>query len=126
MRLSRHAGAIVATFIACFFGMEIRAWRGDVLLYEVFWVYGVVGGIIMVISYGAALYERRVALQQILLLCFAGYTVWVLVSIWRCAENTHEAYWAVLARQITVVWAGSAILLLLFLEVDVMELLIKG
>ena len=126
MWLSQNTRTIVATFIASFFGMEIRAWRGEVLLYKVFWVYGVIGGGIMVIFYGAALYGRRVGLQQILLLCFAGYTVWVLVSIWRCAENTHEAYWALLARQITVVWAGSAIMLLLFLEIDVLELLIKG
>ena len=52
--------------------MEIRAWRGEVLLYRVFWIYGVIGGGIMVILYGAALDDCRVGLQQVFLLCFAG------------------------------------------------------
>jgi hypothetical protein len=121
MRQSRHTRTVATTFVASIFDTEIRAWRGEILLYRVFWIYGVIGGAIMAILYGVALYDCRVGLQQVLLLCFAGYTVWVLVSIWRCVENTQEAYWGLLARQITVVWAGNAILLLFFLEIDVLE-----
>jgi len=28
------------------------------------------------------------ALRQVLLPCFAAYTAWILVSVWRCASNT--------------------------------------
>jgi len=111
--------SIAVAFIASFFDTEIRAWRGEVALHKVLWVYGVIGGGVMVISYGAALYARRVELQQVLLLCIAGYMVWFLVSVWRCAEETQNAYWGLLARQMTVVWALTAIMVLFFLEVDV-------
>jgi hypothetical protein len=107
-----------------FFGAEIRAWRGDLALYKVFWGYGVIGSAILAFFYGVALATQRAGLQQALLLCFAGYTVWILVSVWRCAENSQEEYWGLLARQLTVVWAGNAIMLLFFLEIDVLKRLL--
>jgi hypothetical protein len=113
-------------FVADFFGTEIRAWRGEEPLGKVFWGYGVAISGLLAILYGAALYARRAGLQEVLLLCFAGYSVWVLVSIWRCVENTRQALWGVLARQITVIWTGNVLMLLLFLEIDVIGRLFRA
>ena len=109
-----------------FFDAEIRAWRGDLALYKVFWSYGVIGSAILAFFFGIALATQRASLQQALLPCLAGYTVWILVSTWRCAKNTREEYWGLLARQLTVVWAGNAIMLLFFLEIDVLERLLAS
>jgi hypothetical protein len=115
-----------AAFVADFFDTEIRAWRGEEPLGKVFWGYGVAISSLLAVLYGAALYAGRAGLQEFLLLCFAGYSVWVLVSIWRCVENTRQALWGVLARQLTVIWAGNVLMLLLFLETDVMARLFRG
>jgi hypothetical protein len=117
----RAEQSTVAAFIAGFFDAEIRAWRGEEPLYKVFWVYGVVVSFIMAIFFGAALYAKRAGLQEALLVLFAVYTIWILVSVWRCAKNTQEAYWGLLARQLTVIWAGNALMLLFFLQIDVIE-----
>jgi hypothetical protein len=52
----------------------------------------------------------------------ATYTAWILVSLWRCANNTKDKRWATLARFLTVAWAGNTILVLTFLQ---FSLLIK-
>lgn len=106
------------------FRTELRAWRGHEPLWKVFWIYGVALSWSMATLYGALLYARCPWLQQILLLCLAGYTVWVLIAIWRCAENAEEAYWGLLARHLTVVWAGATLMLVPFLEIDIVERLL--
>jgi hypothetical protein len=126
MLQQRAVQSIGAASVAAFFQTEIRAWRGEEPLYKVFWGYGVIVSGVTVIFYGAALYAQRVGLQQALLICFAGYTVWILVSVWRCAKNAREPYWGTLARQLTVVWAGNAAMLGFFLEADVIERLFGG
>ena len=70
--------------------------------------------------YIAAFYDGRMALRQVLLPCFAAYTAWILVSVWRCASNTNENLWRTLARYLTVAWAGNTILVLTFLQLNLL------
>jgi len=117
--LHNHTGrSIVAGFAAKFFAMEIRSWSGQEPLWKVFWGYGVVTSAIIATFYAAASYIEQIALQQILLLCFAGYTVWILISAWRCAKNTKEDFWGLLARLLIVAWAANTIMILIFLQLD--------
>jgi hypothetical protein len=106
----------VAGFVARFFAGELAAWRGEQPLWKVFWLYGVAVSGVLIAIYAAAFYSDRVALRQVLLVCFALYTVWILVSVWRCANNTRERYWSLLARFLTVAWAGNTIMILVFLQ----------
>jgi len=105
-------------FAVDFFATEIRSWRGEEPLWKVFWGYGVVTSGILTAIYAAAIYNVYVALQQALLLCFAAYTIWILISVWRCAGNTQERFWGLLARFLTVAWAGNTIMVLTFLQID--------
>jgi hypothetical protein len=98
-----------------FFETEIRAWYGLEPLWKVFWVYGVLASSVMIGLYAIALLEERIAVQQLLIVVFAGYTAWILVSVWRCAESS-APLWRTLARSLTVAWAGNSILVLLFLQ----------
>jgi len=100
----------------------MRAWRGKEPLWKVFWAYGVGASAIIVVLYVMALYDGRIALRQVLLPCFAAYTAWILVSVWRCASNTEEKLWGTLARFLTVAWAANTILILTSLQ---LTLLIK-
>jgi hypothetical protein len=110
----------VTKFAANFFAAEIRAWHGEEALWKVFWVYGVATSVTIVALYIVAFYDGRMALRQVLLPCFAVYTAWILVSVWRCASNTNENLWSTLARFLTVAWAGNTILVLIFLQLNLL------
>ncbi len=108
----------ISTFAADFFAAELRAWRGEQPLWKVFWIYGVATSSALIVLYVTAFYADRIALRQALLPCFALYTVWILVSIWRCANNTQEKIWGLLARLLTVAWACNTIMILVFLQLN--------
>jgi hypothetical protein len=108
----------LSKFTTEFFAAELRAWRGEQPLWKVFWVYGVVTSGVLITFYVIAFYVDRIALRQMLLFCFAPYTAWILVSVWRCANNTEERIWGLFARLLTVAWACNTILILIFLQLN--------
>ena len=108
----------IGEFVARFLAPEIRAWRGQEPLWKVFWLQGVATSSILIAIYGFAFLVERVALRQALVICFAPYTAWTLVSVWRCANNTREAFWGMLARFLTVAWAFNTIIILVFVEIN--------
>lgn len=120
MRPGKLGRSKVPKFAADFFAAEIRAWCGEESLWKVFWVYGVATSVVIVALYVVAFYDGHIALRQVLLPCFAAYTVWILVSIWRCASNTEDKFWGTLARFLTVAWAGNAIFILIFLQLNLL------
>ena len=109
-------GSKLTGFAVAFFAPELRAWRGRQPLWKVFWVYGVATSSVLVAFYVLGFYLDRVALRQALLLCFAPYTAGTLVSVWRCADNTEERLWSVVARLLTVAWACNTIMVLVFIQ----------
>jgi len=111
----------ITEFFAAFFAAELRAWRGQQPLWKVFWVYGVATSAALIALYIVAFYIERVALRQILLPCFAVYTAWILIAVWRCAHNTREQFWSIVARFLTVAWACNAILILVFLQFNLIQ-----
>jgi hypothetical protein len=115
----------VIKFASVFFAAEIRAWRGEEPLWKVFWVYGVATSVMIVVLYVVAFYDGHMALRQILLPCFATYTAWILVSVWRCADNTEEKLWSTLARFLTLAWAGNTILVLTFLQLNLLRIYLQ-
>jgi len=108
----------ITGFAARFFAPELRAWRGQQPLWKVFWMYGVATSSVLIAIYVFAFYVERVALRQILVFCFAPYTAWILVSVWRCANNAHEQFWGMLARFLTVAWALNTIIIVVFVEMN--------
>jgi hypothetical protein len=74
---------------------------------------------VLAVLYALAMQQKLVVMQQVLLILLAGYTAWILVAIWRCADNSSKV-WGLLARGLTVAWAGNAILLLAFLQADLL------
>lgn len=106
-------------YLAGLFGPELRAWYGAAPLGRVFWLYGVLVSSILILVFIAAIYRDRLVLRQIVLLLFAGYTVWILVSVWRCAAHA-EPRWGIMARWLTVAWAGNAAMVVLFLQIDLL------
>ncbi len=100
-----------------FFETEVRAWYGLEPLWKVFWGYGVLASTVMAALYAIALFQQRIIVQQLLLIFFAGYTVWIIVSVWRCAQSA-APIWQTLARSLTVAWAANATLVVSFLELD--------
>ena len=58
---------------------------------------------------------------QIVLLLLAAYTVWIVVSVWRCAFNVEKPMYGHMARALTVAWAINALLVLGFLELQILQ-----
>lgn len=119
MTTSVQRGHSSLLYLAGLFGPELRAWHGVAPLGRVFWLYGVLVSAVLILVFVLAIYQDRLALRQIVLLLFAGYTVWILVSVWRCAEHA-EPRWGVPARWLTVAWAGNAAMVVLFLQIDLL------
>lgn len=101
------------------FATEVRAWYGREPLWKVFWGYGVLASLVMIVLYAIAALQGRILVQQILLVFFAGYTVWILVAVWRCAADS-DVLWRTLARSLTVAWAGNTVLVVLFLQLELL------
>jgi hypothetical protein len=112
------SGPGMTDFAARFFAPELSAWRGEQPLWKVFWLYGVAASGVLIAIYVLAFLVEAVALRQILVLCFAPYTAWILVSIWRCSNNVREQFWRILARFLTVAWACNAVLIVIFIEMN--------
>lgn len=107
----------VTHFLFAFFEPELRAWHGEAPLWKAFWGYGVFTSSILALLYVFAWYGGRRVIQQILLPVFAAYTGWILISVWRCAENS-DAGWRLFARSLTIAWAVNSIMVLSFLQLD--------
>ncbi len=120
---SDHIGARFRP--ARFFGPELRVWRGLAPLWTVFWGYGVVASLAIVVLFLTAYDLSELAFQQVLIVVSALYTVWVLVGIWRCASNA-DPLWRDMARLLTVAWALNTALVLVFLQIDFLMHCMQG
>lgn len=114
----RDAGPMtIADITRTAFSPQVRAWRGEAPLWETFWVQGVGVSALLALSLGAALLEGLWPLGQALLLALVAYTGWVVVAIWRCAEQSLNSVWAVMAQAISIAWALNTLFLSGFLAI---------
>ena len=111
----------VAGLARAFFDPEIRIWRGERPLGMVFWAYGTLATVGFSILYALSLYLGRIGLQQSLLVCITGHTVWIVVSLWRASRPAVNTWWGALVRQLAVVWTVGVILVVAFLQLDLIE-----
>lgn len=96
-------------------------WRGDGPLWKVFWVWGVAGSWILAALFLAAVLAIGIswALYIATGVIMIAYTIWILVSVWRCAVNVEE-HWGVIARALTFAWALNVVLVGGFLGLDLL------
>ena len=90
---------------------SLRAhWEGKASLASAFWLVGVLGGAVLRVLFhvlgSSELVFSRVAI-------WLPYTVFALVSIWRCAWNSKWEGWGQLARVIVVVNWGWLLITLI-------------
>lgn len=104
---------------------ELKAWRGEMSLAGVFWVYGVFVSAELAMLLALALYFDQLWVQQAVILVLALYTPWVLIAIWRCAENA-APFWATMVRWLNVAWALNTAFVLLFLQFDLLMRYAQG
>jgi hypothetical protein len=100
-------------------------WRGHGPLWKVYWLYGVLGSNILALILFVLM--QRDALGsvwfQLVLLLIAAYTTWIVVSVWRCAFNVEKRVYGHMARALTVAWAINALLVVSFLELQLLQAL---
>ena len=100
-------------------------WRGHGPLWKVYWLYGVLGSIVLA-AVLLLLMQRGAADSvwfQLVLLLLAAYTVWIVVSVWRCAFNVEQPIYGHMARALTVAWAINALMVLAFLELQALQVI---
>ena len=97
-------------------------WRGRGPLWRAFWLWGVVGSWLLAAVF--LTFTRAWGLSWAVYLVIAAimiaYTIWILVSVWRCAENVRDERWQILARALTVAWALNVVLVGAFLGLDLL------
>ena len=98
-------------------------WQGHGPLWKVYWLYGVLGSnalalILLFLMQTGAIVS---VWFQLVLLLLAGYTVWIVVSVWRCAFNVEKPMYGHMARALTAAWAINALLVLGFLELQLLQ-----
>lgn len=97
------------------FQPQVRAWRGEAPLWETFWVQGVAVSSLLALSFATAVLHGFIGLARMLLLVLVGYTGWVVVAIWRCAERERGSRWSVMAQALSIAWALNILFLSGFL-----------
>jgi hypothetical protein len=81
------------------------------------WGYGVLG----TIGFGALYFlADQTVLRQILLMFIVAYMVWLLVSIWR-SSSAFDNIWSTFARLLVVAWTANTIMVVTFLELDLIR-----
>lgn len=120
-----RVGPASALFIERHLVPELRAWRGEMSLAAAFWIYGVFVSAELVMLHAIALYLDQIWVQQVVILVFALYTPWILVAIWRCADNA-APFWATMVRWLNVAWALNTAFILLFLQFDLLWRYMQG
>ena len=106
-------------------------WRGKGPLWKVFWLYGVLVSVGLAVLIATAAFQHWVALPGLIAMIvgLVIYTIWVVVSIWRCADNIEgcpfgykPALWSSLSRALTVAWLINALgLSMLLIEMTVLH-----
>jgi hypothetical protein len=106
-------------------------WRGKGPLWKVFWLYGVLVSVGLAVLIATAAFQNWVALPALIAMIvgLVIYTIWVVVSIWRCADNIEgrpfgytPALWSSLSRALTVAWVINALgLSMLLVEMSVLH-----
>lgn len=90
-------------------------------LARVFWVYGVIPSNLL---WGVTLYLIAVgadmAAVSLMFLVLLMYTAWVVLAIWNTADNTQKPLYGVMARWLTVAWSLNTILMVGFLQLDLL------
>jgi hypothetical protein len=99
-------------------GFVVRVWRGQKPLGAVFWAYGVLVSAGLSGLFLLTQARDNLAGQQMVILLLAIHTWWILGSIWRSAARANDNYLHGCARAMTLAWGINAVLLLGFLEVD--------
>jgi hypothetical protein len=98
-------------------------WRGRGPLWKAYWLYGVFGSVVLALV--LLFLMQRGAIDsvwfQLVLLLLAAYTVWIVVSVWRCAFNVENPMYGHMARALTVAWAINVLMLLGFLEIQFLQ-----
>ena len=96
-------------------------WAGRGPLWKVFWVWGVAGSWILAALFLLAATTIGVnwPVYLVTAVIMIAYTVWILVSVWRCADNAEEQ-WRLIARMLTVAWALNVVLVGAFLGLDLL------
>ena len=82
----------------------VRLWKGDLRLWQAFWLFGVLGHVVALVVLATAAYLTKgspVAELPTLIVTIALYYVYAaytLVGLWRCAPNVHTQAFGALAR----------------------------
>ncbi|MDF1855865.1 hypothetical protein [Pseudooceanicola sp.] len=112
-------GSALRSTLLLMLAPEIRIWHGQMPLGRVFWGHGVAASSVIAMLYATTVMLDQVVFQQVLVILSALYTMWILVGIWRCADNA-APFWGNLARLLTVAWALNIAFVLLFLQLDLL------
>lgn len=94
---------------------------GEGPLWKVFWLYGVIpSNVLWAVTLYMVWAQVPVAAISFALAILLVYTGWIVVAVWQCADNVQDERYGVVARWLTVAWAINTILVVLFLQLNIL------
>ncbi len=79
-------------------GWILRSWRGEERIWKVFWIYGLLLGILLSVINDIAVTSIGEFLDVPFLVFTIIYAIWIIVSAWRSAFNLEWTYWGYIVR----------------------------
>ena len=90
-------------------------WHGHASLASAFWIIGFAGGMIFRIAFHLL---QETPFVLLVLFAWIPYTIFALVSIWKCAWNTSWKGWGYLARTLITLQVALAIFAVIAILLD--------
>lgn len=100
----------------------LTRWAERTPLWRVFWLYGVIpSNLLWLVTLGMISAAWHVNVIRSLLILILVFTAWIVHAIWHAAPNTPDRRYGVLAKALTIAWAINAVLLVFFLELQLLH-----
>ena len=115
----------------------LKHWNGEERLWKVYWIYGILLGVILFGVIGNALvvwlsfsidhyFPLSFSIDRVLPLVIynawtIAYMVWNNVSIWRCSDNVNWKGWVTIARILVVLGIISTLVISIGLDQPIFQ-----
>lgn len=90
-------------------------------LARVFWLYGVIpSNLLWAFTLYLILVSADTAAISLGFLVLLVYTTWIVLAVWRTADNVRKPVYGMMARWLTAAWALNTVLMVGFLQLDLL------
>jgi hypothetical protein len=101
---------------------QVMTWAERAPLWRVFWLYGVIpSNLLWLAVLGMMSAGLHANLVRSLLVFLLVFTAWIVRAVWLAAPNAADRRYSAISRALTVAWGINTVLLVFFLELQLLH-----